>query len=82
MSWHIADADLTHNRMLSEHTLQAFMQGYTLTGRSAVFPSYEAFLGIVTVSATTLMHVAAPTYSLLVATDHGPTILQAARDGP
>ena len=34
--------------MLSEHTLQGWMQGYTLTGRHAVFPSYEAFLGIVT----------------------------------
>lgn len=34
--------------MLSEHTLQAFAQGYALTGRISVFPSYEAFLGIVT----------------------------------
>ncbi|KAG9126059.1 hypothetical protein FRC07_005093, partial [Ceratobasidium sp. 392] len=34
--------------MLSEHTLQGFMQGYTLTGRSGLFPSYEAFIGIVT----------------------------------
>ncbi|CAD6568523.1 MAG: hypothetical protein CYPHOPRED_002687 [Cyphobasidiales sp. Tagirdzhanova-0007] len=34
--------------MLSEHTLQGFMQGYTLTGRTGLFPSYEAFLGIVT----------------------------------
>lgn len=34
--------------MLSEHTLQGWMQGYTLTGRTAVFPSYESFLGIVT----------------------------------
>ncbi|KAK4054699.1 hypothetical protein OIO90_003511 [Microbotryomycetes sp. JL221] len=34
--------------MLSEHTLQAWLQGYTLTGRHGVFPSYEAFLGIVT----------------------------------
>ena len=33
--------------MLSEHTLQGFMQGYSLTGRTAVFPSYEAFLNIV-----------------------------------
>lgn len=33
--------------MLSEHTLQGWMQGYTLTGRHGVFPSYEAFLGIV-----------------------------------
>jgi len=33
--------------MLSEHTLQGFMQGYTLTGRTGLFPSYEAFIGIV-----------------------------------
>lgn len=29
-----------------------FMQGYTLTGRHAVFPSYEAFLGIVSTMLT------------------------------
>lgn len=34
--------------MLSEHTMQGFMQGYILTGRFALFPSYESFLGIVT----------------------------------
>ncbi|KAI9166471.1 putative phosphoketolase [Paramyrothecium foliicola] len=33
--------------VLSEHQCQGFMQGYTLTGRTAVFPSYESFLGIV-----------------------------------
>ncbi|KAF3919992.1 hypothetical protein ABW20_dc0108443 [Dactylellina cionopaga] len=33
--------------ILSEHTCQGFMQGYTLTGRSAIFPSYESFLGII-----------------------------------
>ncbi len=33
--------------MLSEHTLQGWLQGYTLTGRTGIFPSYEAFLGIV-----------------------------------
>ncbi|KAK5653653.1 hypothetical protein OQA88_8683 [Cercophora sp. LCS_1] len=32
---------------LSEHNCQGFMQGYTLTGRTAIFPSYESFLGIV-----------------------------------
>lgn len=32
---------------LSEHDCQGFMQGYTLTGRTALFPSYESFLGIV-----------------------------------
>ncbi|UZJ52889.1 hypothetical protein CBS101457_002209 [Exobasidium rhododendri] len=33
--------------MLSEHTLQGFCQGYSLTGRTSLFPSYESFLGIV-----------------------------------
>ncbi|KAI0041191.1 phosphoketolase [Auriscalpium vulgare] len=32
--------------ILSEHTCQAMLQGYTLTGRTGLFPSYEAFLGI------------------------------------
>lgn len=33
--------------MLSEHTLQGWLQGYILTGRYGIFPSYEAFLPIV-----------------------------------
>jgi len=33
--------------MLSEHTLQGWLQGYLLTGRYGLFPSYEAFLNIV-----------------------------------
>lgn len=33
--------------ILSEHTLQAWLQGYLLTGRHGIFPSYEAFLPIV-----------------------------------
>lgn len=33
--------------VLSEHMCQGFMQGYTLTGRTAIFPTYESFLGIV-----------------------------------
>jgi len=33
--------------ILSEHTLQAWYQGYVLTGRHGIFPSYEAFLPIV-----------------------------------
>lgn len=33
--------------LLSEHCCQGFLQGYTLTGRVGVFPSYESFLGIV-----------------------------------
>ncbi|KAF2431718.1 putative phosphoketolase [Tothia fuscella] len=32
---------------LSEHQCQGFLQGYTLTGRVGIFPSYESFLGIV-----------------------------------
>lgn len=33
--------------MLSENTLQGFMQGYILTGRHSIFVSYEAFIQIV-----------------------------------
>jgi len=33
--------------VLSEHTMQGMMQGYTLTGRTGLFPSYEAFLPII-----------------------------------
>jgi len=33
--------------MLSEHSLQGLLQGYILTGRHGVFPSYEAFMPIV-----------------------------------
>lgn len=33
--------------MLSEHTLQGWMEGYTLTGRHGVLVSYEAFLMII-----------------------------------
>jgi len=32
--------------ILSEHTCQGMLQGYTMTGRTALFPSYEAFIGI------------------------------------
>lgn len=45
------DKDLAHDgrvlEMLSEHSLQGLMQGYVLTGRHAVFASYEAFVQIV-----------------------------------
>ena len=34
--------------MLSEHNLQGLAQGYVLTGRHAVFASYEAFIQVVT----------------------------------
>ncbi|KAF8869763.1 XFP N-terminal domain-containing protein [Gymnopilus junonius] len=33
--------------ILSEHICQGMLQGYTLTGRTGLFPSYEAFLGII-----------------------------------
>ncbi len=32
--------------ILSEHTCQGWLQGYLMTGRHGMFPSYEAFLGI------------------------------------
>ena len=45
------DKDMAHDgrviEMLSEHSLQGLMQGYVLTGRHAVFASYEAFMPIV-----------------------------------
>jgi len=34
--------------MLSEHSLQGITQGYVLTGRHAIFASYEAFIQVVT----------------------------------
>jgi xylulose-5-phosphate/fructose-6-phosphate phosphoketolase len=47
-SW---DKDLAHDgrviEMLSEHSLQGMCQGYCLTGRHAIFASYEAFIEIV-----------------------------------
>ena len=33
--------------MLSEHTLQGWMQGYLLTGRHGMFVTYEAFGGVI-----------------------------------
>ena len=33
--------------ILSEHKCQGMMQGCTLTGRTGLFPSYEALLGII-----------------------------------
>lgn len=33
--------------VLSEHLCQGFLQGYTITGRLGMFPSYESFLGII-----------------------------------
>lgn len=45
------DKDLTQTgrvmEMLSEHSLQGLTQGYVLTGRHAIFASYEAFIQVV-----------------------------------
>ena len=45
------DKDLSRDgrvvEMLSEHSLQGLTQGYILTGRHAVFASYEAFVQVV-----------------------------------
>ena len=47
-SW---DIDLSRDgrvmEMLSEHNLQGLTQGYVLTGRHAIFASYEAFVQVV-----------------------------------
>ncbi|TCD60297.1 hypothetical protein EIP91_010418 [Steccherinum ochraceum] len=54
--------------MLSEHTCQGMLQGYTLTGRTGLFPSYEAFLGIV----HTMMHcIAGASVWKFASTDDG-----------
>lgn len=48
MDW---DKDLSSDgrimEMLSEHNLQGLMQGYVMTGRHAIFASYEAFIQVV-----------------------------------
>ncbi|MBV9385826.1 MAG: phosphoketolase family protein [Chroococcidiopsidaceae cyanobacterium CP_BM_ER_R8_30] len=49
---HIGPHDGRVIEVLSEHNCQAWLQGYLLTGRHGLFPSYEAFLAIV----TTMMH--------------------------
>jgi xylulose-5-phosphate/fructose-6-phosphate phosphoketolase len=45
------DMDMSPNgrdlEMLSEHNMQGLAQGYALTGRHAVFASYEAFIQVV-----------------------------------
>jgi xylulose-5-phosphate/fructose-6-phosphate phosphoketolase len=45
------DKDMSHTgrvmEMLSEHNLQGLTQGYVLTGRHAIFASYEAFIQVV-----------------------------------
>ena len=47
-SSHIGPDDGRVLEMLSEHTIEGWLQGYLLTGRYGIFPSYEAFLTIVT----------------------------------
>ncbi len=48
MEW---DKDLSPDgrvmEMLSEHNLQGLVQGYVLTGRHAIFASYEAFIQVI-----------------------------------
>ena len=52
--WPLRPVDIDHGRegrvleVLSEHNCEGWLQGYVLTGRHGVFPSYEAFLEIVT----------------------------------
>lgn len=56
--WPIRDWDIDLARdgrvmeMLSEHNMQGLMQGYVLTGRHAMFASYEAFVQVV----SSMMH--------------------------
>lgn len=45
---HIGSGDGRVMEILSEHTCQGWLQGYVLTGRHGLFPSYESFLPIVT----------------------------------
>ena len=52
--WPLRPVDIGHGRdgrvleMLSEHNCQGWLEGYILTGRHGLFPSYEAFVEIVT----------------------------------
>ncbi len=43
---HISSLGGRISEILSEHTCQGWLQGYLMTGRHGVFPSYEAFLSI------------------------------------
>lgn len=45
---HISSSGGRVSEVLSEHNCQGWLQGYLMTGRHGCFPSYEAFLGIVT----------------------------------
>ncbi|MDQ2902252.1 MAG: phosphoketolase family protein [Chloroflexota bacterium] len=44
---HISKIEGRVLEVLSEHMCQAWLQGYLLTGRHGLFPSYEAFLPII-----------------------------------
>lgn len=44
---HISSSGGRVLEILSEHTCQGWLQGYLMTGRHGLFPSYEAFLAIV-----------------------------------
>ena len=44
---HVNSHDGRVIEILSEHVCQAWLQGYLLTGRHGMFPSYEAFLNII-----------------------------------
>jgi xylulose-5-phosphate/fructose-6-phosphate phosphoketolase len=52
--WPLRPVDVGHGRdgrvleVLSEHNCQGWLEGYVLTGRHGLFPSYEAFVEIVT----------------------------------
>jgi xylulose-5-phosphate/fructose-6-phosphate phosphoketolase len=58
--WPLRPVDIDHGRdgrvleMLSEHNCQGWLEGYVLTGRHGLFPSYEAFVEIVTSMANQL----------------------------
>lgn len=43
---HISSSGGRILEILSEHTCQGWLQGYLMTGRHGMFPSYEAFLSI------------------------------------
>jgi xylulose-5-phosphate/fructose-6-phosphate phosphoketolase len=45
---YISEYDGRILEILSEHTCQGWLQGYLMTGRHGMFPSYEAFLDIIT----------------------------------
>ncbi len=49
---HISRVDGRVIEILSEHCCQGWLQGYLMTGRHGLFPSYEAFLGIITTMMT------------------------------